>query len=570
MIMTAPKNDATSVRGLPYKVLAQKRPASPPRDRGYDEKVWHELDDLYHGGYQMLENASRYLPQQLGETAERYKERLRLVAYIGYFGGIVDYYASALFSRQLVVAPAVDADDSGTPGELPSEEVYSDFSRDADLKGRSVNDVLKCAFATALVKQKGLVAIDFPSTDGIEIANLADEERLGVGRPYAYGLPPEELIDWEYDEIVRRRVEIGDGREVEFEFGRFSFAVLRRMVSRRASPEEMRGKPAEEFKVWRKGADGRATWELYRAAPRGPNDGPQDPDAEVPLVDEGVTSFREIPIVEIRMPANLWIGNVVGPLNLEHYQRRSGLVSNQQKSLFEMPVAFLGSEIGGVGMEMPAERAQNPARADDPKAQFEKRGWMVLGQKDRLESFSPNGSVYTIVEQQLDKLVDEIHRVTHRMAASVSSTSTALGRSGASKAADLEETVIVLKAYGAIAKDAALRVYDTISDARGEDVHWTAHGLDNFEAYDRALLLQEALQLDAIAIPSRTFVVENKVRTALALLPGMSPETQAKIRAEISKATPAEVLTGMPPMPPADGDGAAEDEESGPKSASED
>jgi len=38
------------------------------------------------------------------------------------------------------------------------------------------------------------------------------------------------------------------------------------------------------------------------------------------------------------------------------------------------------------------------------------------------------------VEQQLEKLVDEMFRVVHQMAASVSATSTALGRAGVSKA----------------------------------------------------------------------------------------------------------------------------------------
>jgi hypothetical protein len=534
---------------LPYQILSQTRPANPPRDRGYDEKVWKQLDDLYQGGYQMLENAAKYLPRQIGETPERYMERLQLVAYIGYFGGIVDYYAAALFSRQLVVTAAKD---DGALADLPDPEVYAEFTRDADLKARSFSEVLKDALTTALVKQKGLIAIDFPSTEGIEIATRADEERLGVGRPYAFELAPEELIDWEYDEVIRRRIEIADGAEVDVEFGTFRFAVLRRVVCRRESPEGARGKPFEEFKIWRVEPDGLASWALYRTPPRGPDEAELDPNAEVPLVDAGRTSFREIPIVELRMPANLWIGNVIGPLNLEHYQRRSALVSSQQKSLFEMPVVKLGPEIGGVGMEMPAERAQNPARGDDPRAQFQRKGYVVIGERDDLSFVGPTGSVYTIVDTQLDKLVDEIHRVTHRMAASISSTATALARSGASKAADLEETVIVLKAYAAIAKDAALRVFDVISDAREEDVHWSAHGLDNFEAYDREGVVAEALQLDAVQVPSKTFAIEYKIRTALALLPGLSPETQATIKDEIAKATPDEMMQPRPEMPPGD------------------
>lgn len=542
---------------MKYRILAQTRPADAPRDRGYDAKVWRELEDLYQGGYQILEHAKDYIPIQVGEQPERYQERLLLAAYIGYFGSIVDYYASALFGRQIAVVPAEVHHGEALPID---EEVYKLFSANADLKGATFAEVLKRAFVAGLVKGKGLIAVDFPPRDGITVATRADEERLGLSRPYIYDVWPEELIDWEYDDEIRRRADLGRERRVEWEFGKFAWAVLRRCVRVRATPDEQRGDVAEEFKLWRRLANGVVAWQLYRTAPQKDGQKPR-PDDEVPLVAEGSTSFVEIPLIEIRLPPNLWIGNVLGPLNLEHWRRRSTLLAGQQKSLYEIPVAYLGSEMTEMGEALPAERAQDPSRGDDPVKRFSRRGYLVMGEKDRLRFEGPSGKAFEVVDKQLSDLVDEMHRVSHRMAASISATSTALGRSGASKQSDLEATAIVLEALGAMVRDAAVRTYDVISDARGEeDVDWSAHGMDDFESNDRAAVLEEAMQLGALAIPSRTALIELQTRTALALLPGLAPETQAVIRQEIADGTPAESLVPPPDREQIEGDAVVEEE----------
>ena len=134
---------------------------------------------------------------------------------------------------------------------------------------------------------------------------------------------------------------------------------------------------------------------------------------------------------------------------------------------------------------------------------------------------------------QLEKLVDEMFRIVHQMAASVAATKTALGRAGVSKAEDRRATEIVLGAYGALIRDFAVRVYDCLATARGEDVVWTPHGLDKFELEDRDAILKEAMAIDVIAIPSATFKKLYKTKLAYALLGNVPPETQEVIREEI-------------------------------------
>jgi hypothetical protein len=229
------------------------------------------------------------------------------------------------------------------------------------------------------------------------------------------------------------------------------------------------------------------------------------------------------------------VGNKLGVLAREHFQRRSALNAAENKSLFAIPYVKLGPEVTAPGAAMPAEVQQNPSRGRDPRGEFNRRGYVVLGKDDGIGFAEPAGTAYELVDRQLEKLVDEMFRVVHQMASSVSATKQALARSGASKGEDRRATEIVLGAYGALVRDFAKRIYDCLSAARGEDVVWTTHGLDKFELEDRDGILKEALSLDAIAIPSATFRKSYKTKIALALVGNVPPETQDVIREEIER-----------------------------------
>jgi hypothetical protein len=278
----------------------------------------------------------------------------------------------------------------------------------------------------------------------------------------------------------------------------------------------------------------RAAWELFRTAPYKPNQPPKDED-DVPRAGGGETTFRQIPVIELTIPAGLWVGNKLGVLAREHFQRRSALNAAENKSLFAVPYVKLGPEITAPGAAMPSEVQQNPNRGRDPRGEFNRKGYVVIGKDDDIGFAEPVGAAYELVDKQLEKLVDEMFRVVHQMASSVSATKQALARAAASKAEDRHATEIVLAAYGALVRDAAKRIYDCLAAARGENVVWTAHGLDKYELEDRDGILKEALSLDAIAIPSATFHKTYKTKIALALVGNCPPETQDVIREEIER-----------------------------------
>jgi hypothetical protein len=492
---------------MKYGTLRQQNPA-------YTAARWEELNDLYVGGYPLADKASQYLPRFVGETRDRYAERLRAASYLNYLAPIADTFVAYLFDQELTLTQAADAADPKTAGSVPNDDGFWEaFAHDVDLCGTPLVRLLRQVFTTALVKGKAVVAVDLPPQTDAPV-NRADEDALDATRGYAFEVAPEALLDWEYDER-----------------GRFAWAILHRLVARRDTPEASRDRVTEEFKVWRL-VDGVATWQLFRTRARKPDEVIRD-DEEIALVSGGTTSFRQIPLLELNVPAGLWVGNKLGLLAKEHFERRSALNSAENKSLFTIPYVALGPEVSAPGEAMPSAAQQRPGRGRDPRAQFLRLGYVVLGKDDKLGFAEPEGRAYQLVDQQLERLVDEMYRVVHQMAASVAATRTALARSASSKGEDRRATEIVLAAYGALIRDLATRMYGCLSTARGENVVWTPHGLDRYELEDRDAILKEALAVDGVAIPSPTFRKLYKTKLAYALLGNVPPETQETIREEI-------------------------------------
>jgi hypothetical protein len=500
---------------MKYSVLAQKNPQ-------YLTVQWKELDDFYKGGYQLYLNASHYLPSQHNEPADRYHERIKLSSYINYLAMVCDYFTANLFSQELSVHPASDASDPNTIGDEPlPDKFWEIFSHDSDRRGTPFARLMRDIFTTAVLKKKGLVVLDFPDREDVknEIKSRADEDKLELSRAYIYEIPVEQMLDWEHDDN-----------------GAFEWCVTCETKSERRDISKKRETYYQEFKVYRKqepGTEGGLVdIDVYQTDEYQIGK-PIPPDDDVKRIRTINTKFHRIPILELNVPDGLWVGNKIGLLAKEHYQRRSGLNAAENKSLFALPVAHLGSETGAPGDAIPAEKAQNPNRGNDPLQQFINRGFVVIGNKDYIDFAEPAGSCYELVERQLEKLVDEMFRIVHQMSASVTQTRVGLYRSAASKQQDRLTTEIVLSAYGSIVKDFAKQIYDVIAESRDEKVVWVSLGLDKYDLEDRPTILQEAVQMAAITIPSPTFRKEYMSRVAQSLIGDMPPETVKVIRQEI-------------------------------------
>ena len=493
----------------------------------YDPALLEELEELYVGGYDILNHSSRYLTQLVGENDDRFSERCKVTAYMPWFAHVVNAFASALFGQPLDIKAAADASNPDTPGELPDPALYHAFQRDCDRAGGTFLDLMKTVLITALKKRTAIVHLDFPnSSDETPPVNKFEEEARGTDRVYAYEVPVEQLIDWE------------DGRDG------LVWATLHYTDIPREGPFAARDTVVETFKVWQM-ENGFAVWRTFVV--RYPVDGPKpNPQQEIPQTDSGITSFRRIPLLKLTLPIGLWTGNLIGPQCREHFQRRSSLIGSQNRSLCAIPWIARGPEIGAEGGEVPSETQQDPHRGEDPVGTFKRKGYVVMGADDKMGFAEPLGHCYELVDRQLERLRDAIFSVASQMAASITgSSSTALGRSGLSKQKDTESTAKVLGELGAKMRQFGVLVYTTISEARGESVIWNAFGLDSYEPEEREQILEEAISLDQVQIPSTTFKKHHKFLTAKRLLGvGTDTRTLDQIKTEINDGVDQEVEFG--------------------------
>lgn len=499
---------------------------------------WAEIDDFYAGGYDLLDKIGDYLPQRVGESKERYQERLDAASYLNYLAPIADFFASNLFERDLVVKQPSDAGNSATPGDSLDEgaakDFWTEFEQDADLEGNSVANLFKDVFRQGVLKQRSLLAIDMPTApEGATPETKADEEKMGLTRAYAFLLPIDQMIDW------KRGAR-----------GEWQWCKLRKVVDARESPDDPVGLIREEFKLWfldGAGDQARARWETYLTPAYVPGDSAKQPkpDDPIPLAGEGVTSFPKIPLVELDVSPGLCVGNKIGPVQREHFRRRSNLNASEEQALFEMFVVGLGPQMSATGGALPSEIQMDASRggaALDPMTRAKAMGALILGSEDTAQYVGPSGAMHALSDQRLKDLVEEFYRVVSQMSAGIKATSTSLGRSAASKAEDRGSTETILSEYGKIVRKFAKKVYDLIAAARGEDVLWAVHGLDKFELEDRQTVLNEAMQCDAVEIPSVTFHRIWKTQIAFALAHNATPAEQEAIRKEIIDGIHAEEM----------------------------
>lgn len=517
LVGPTPEGTAEQVgRGKPYKLLCQCHD-------DYSAALIEEIDDLYVGGYRIRAKAAKYLDKSSNEHELTYGERCATSSFQGFFAQVVDQFVSEAFGQPLNVSrplePKEDAADAPLENPAyappPKDDFYAEFERDADLRGHPFVDVEQSILRTALKHKRAIVQVDAPApAPGEEPMSLIDEERAGL-RLYAYELPIESLINWKLDNR-----------------GRFEWAVIRTSERVQAGPLDPQGRCRVSFTVWTM-EDGFARWERY-ALEYDERQPPHD-DTPIPLEAEGATKFKRVPLVRLELPDGLWVGNKIGPMQREHWQRRSKLVIAENRSLLAVPVVQLAGPLGQGGA-IPSELAQDAGRGDDPKKQFEKRGYMALDANDKYGFMEPEGKGFELTDKQLEKLRETMLQVNHQMALSVSPTPGTSQRSGLSKQKDNESTAKVLRALGHYVRLHAVMVYEVLSEALGDDANWVAHGLDTYEDDDRSLILEEAVGMGSVAIPSPTFKKEYSRLLARKLLgPNAEPHVLQQIDDEIKR-----------------------------------
>lgn len=478
----------------------------------YDADYACKLELLFNGGKDLLKHSNKFIAKLPQENAIVYQQRLSFASYHNYFGKIINDYLSNLFSKQLSVLPASDANDKTTIGTLPKGSFYKEFSKNADLGGNTFSQVLSHAFEDALVYGKAFIGIDTPAIfdDDTVAESLAEEEALGADRSYLYDIDYETVINWSKDDEDK-----------------FKWVILKKEQPIIEPLKENDSKKVQ-FKYWFKENDvvKFMMYEIIVKLGRDPK-----PNDEMSLVREQVVSFKEIPIKELKLPDGLWIGNHIYSTQLEHFKTRSNLLFAESRAMFEVPFYQQSGN---------AASAMNPVADDENRgknfrAQLENKGFLVGTDDDKFSFIGPSGEVFGLVNSQLRELSDDMHSIHHMMAQTIISMSSS--KSGASKIQDNRAKEIVLSAYGEIIKNFAKKIYECISIDRKEDIVWQVIGMQDYKIIDRDILMLEIQQFNLIKnnIPSKTFLKAYTNRLASYLEPEISPETQIQIKEEIDE-----------------------------------
>jgi len=503
---------------IAYKTLNQKHP-------NYNELEIRKLQLLYKGGTEILDHANLFMPREALEIEQQWIARMKSAYYKNYMSEIVNSYSSEVFEKNFAVKPAEDAELIETKGDIIEKDnpFYNEFFKDADLKGNSIVNILKNALTEATVTGKAFLQTDFPKTD-IKPMSLAEEEQLGSARAYVVPIPTLSVIDWHKDDITDT----------------FDFVIIKSESATRKSLRDDRRFRTIQFKVWEKDDDGVVKYSVYELK----TDKEVVDESEFSLVETGTVSFSEIPIICLECPSELCIGGLIGNSCIEHFRRYSSLIFAQNRNLFSIPVFQQGPEISSTGAL--SVISENDQRGTQAIRQMRSKGFAVTGPEDLIYFAEPTGSTYQLVTQQLSELVDEIHRITFTMAAA---TSTTQAKSALSKMMDNRAKEIVLTSFGELIKSYVIKLYSLISNARNENIEWKVLGLDEYKiALDKEMILKEAISIDLVNIPSKTFKKAHLNEVALNLLENVTPQEQLVIRSEIAEA----VESGLVQLYPTD------------------
>ena len=379
----------------------------------YDAETLRLYDDLCAGGQQFRKRVGEYLVQNDQEPAAAYKRRCKTAHYVNYIASIVNYFASALFT-----CPPVFTSDPADP-----DPWYATFKQNCDGRGTSLDVFLRGRFVEALVQRQSYWRIVAPDPGETVFANRAEWRMAGMDRVTLQAVPTTSIVHW-----------------LRADDGSFVWVMEYACRTDLLDPTDDVATVTETWTVWY--ADGTARrWELESKV------GDTIPaDKDVPEIDPPHNPLPVCPVVELALPAELWLLNHLADGQLEHFRQRNALAWSIRRTCYAMPWFYL-------------KDARKP-----PKMGAGYYG--ILGLDEKIDWPAPPGAPFAAHAEYVAALKDEIHRVAQQLALGVDNNAAAVGRSGESKKADQAGTEVVLKAYGRITREPTERTMDLVAEAR--------------------------------------------------------------------------------------------------------
>ena len=441
----------------------------------YDPLLNTKLQLLYQGGFSILENAGLFLERlpQL-ESKQAYESRLKAVAYIPYLSEFITQFSASLFSETLEVKEQGDASDSTTAGEAMTDDFYKEFLEACDAERRTFHQFAQDLLEKALSELCAYVTLDFPRGERF---NRAYERANKLDRGYACCIPYNTVIDWKIDDAT----------------GKFIWTKEFESVCPNDDPMTV-STHYYQFRIRKlmPGKDGKmyGGWEVWKSELM-PLDKECTERTKFTLdpKETVITSFPEVNLWKLCIKKAYHVGQQIGSLCQEHYQRRSFMVANANKTCVGLGVVTLGPEIGAPGDSLPMD-IEVPQEPRQLRKKLESDGWVVLRQtdkwKDSVEIVEAEGKSHEFISKELERLVEAMMQTLRQMQLTAAANKKALGRSAQSKMMDQHGTSMLLSVYDRVIKDFTKMLFTCLAAGRGEDIRFTVEGLSLSEpTFDR-------------------------------------------------------------------------------------
>ena len=159
--------------------------------------------------------------------------------------------------------------------------------------------------------------------------------------------------------------------------------------------------------------------------------------------------------------------------------------------------------------------------------------YIQLGPEDKFGWTEPQGHVYQLAADNLDRLKDEIYRICYLTQQAAGLETRNLTQSAVSKQRDEVVTQEVLRSYGDSMKGFLRQLLGLIAAARKDDVAVQVSGLDQFDIKDFTEELGNAQTLSTLVTGSSTFTKEMQKRLALRYLEDINQDVKDRVAAEV-------------------------------------
>lgn len=449
--------------------------------------LWAQYLALYDGGSALRESPhlDKLVPRNPAEHSKHYAARVERLLYVNYAAYILNQHVVTLFEDPLSVV---------RDPPTRSEAFYDAWLVDASAPGGDATSwasTLQQQLLGALVCRLAWtrVSLPTPTVDGAT-ATRTQQEQAGDIHAFATPCPAQMVTRWHATP---------DGR-VEW--------LVVHSVDDGAEQFVRNGEDVLQWELWT--ADTVSTWRV---------------DARIfEKSDETATfsgtdrpnPYGRIPFVRLEVPRALWAMDQMSSLVIELLNKHSALSWAEYRALFPQLVAYLQKE------QVDVDGSPKGGSADQAQQVFSRPrgpgyGWaFYVGEK--LEYVGPPTDSFEYCLKAIESRKVELARVLYALNLAADLSSGSQRRTSESKSLDIAASKPFLAYLGGKAREHTRQVLGLVAHLRGEEVGFTVSGLEHVQPLDISALVEQAVSVSALEIPSRTFQREHAGRVARAVL----------------------------------------------------